>query len=76
MTLSDQLRSRISPAVRAAGVSPTARRIGVAHPVLFRWLSGHNTIGGDKLAVLAEIFGWRIIQKIEKMPETKGKSTK
>jgi hypothetical protein len=64
----DQLRRLLTAPIRKAGFAKTAKKIGVSDPALHRWIGGHNSIGTAKLHCLADVFGYRVVQKIEKIP--------
>jgi transcriptional regulator with XRE-family HTH domain len=61
------LRAVLSPLIRDAGVTATARRLGVSDVALHRWMAGKQGISKSKEKKLAQLFGYKEVTKIEKI---------
>ncbi len=61
------LRKILEPLIRAAGILQTAEKIGVSDAAIHRWLGGKSAIGEEKENKLAQLFGYKVVKKIEKI---------
>jgi transposase-like protein len=62
------LRAVLSPLIRDAGVTATARRLGVSDVALHRWMAGHQSISAEKEKKLTQMLGYKVVTKIEIIP--------
>ena len=62
----DEVRQKLSPLIRAYGVRPLAEKVGLHDSNIHAWMSGKPKIRAEKVQEIAQLFGYRVVTKIEK----------
>lgn len=67
MAAMDDVRGKLDPLIRAAGIATVARLFGLQRSNLSAWLAGQPKISDSNVQKIAKHFGYQVVTKIEKI---------